>query len=176
MRTLLNRYSRSATAVYWSLLLLGLTEFAQGSDNVLPPAAEMSGLNVEASFPRGCVDCHVNMPERNQDERLSSIMSSWALQVPPELLEKARSVVRNGEALKGRHPKSDKMFQAIPGNCVDCHEHGSGSVVPFIPLIHLIHLSGGEENHYLKIFRGQCTHCHKLDPNTGRMKVPSAPE
>jgi len=176
MRTIFRRYSFFATVVCYSLVFLGLTDIAEGSDTVLPPLAKIPGLTVEDPFPRGCVDCHINMPQNNQDKRLSSILASWTLQVPPELITKARSVAGNDKVLKGRHPQSDKMFQSVPGNCLNCHEYGSGSIVPLIPIIHLIHLSGGEENHYLRIFQGQCTYCHKFDPNTGITKVPSAQE
>jgi len=176
MKTLLRSPSLVTAVVYYSLVFFGLMEFAEGSDAAPPGLAEMPGLTVEDRFPRGCVDCHINMPQINQDERLSSVMSNWTLQVPPEILKKTRLVVGNDKPLKGRHPRSDQMFQAIPRNCLNCHENGSGSIVPIIPLIHLIHLSGGEKNHYLSLFEGQCTHCHKLEPNTGTMTVPIADE
>lgn len=176
MNTLLQRYLFVATVVYFSLIFPTSIEIAYGAEDSIPPVAEIPGITAKDLFPRGCVDCHIDMPQINRDERLSSVMSTWDRQVPSELVEKARSLARDEEAIKGRHPLSLEMFQAIPENCQICHKKGSGSVVPLAPLIHLIHLSGGEENHYLTIFQGHCTHCHKFDLNTGIVNLPSAQE
>jgi hypothetical protein len=43
-------------------------------------------------------------------------------------------------------------------------------------MVHLIHLTGGQENHYIAIFQGECTHCHKFNPNTGKWFLPSGTE
>ncbi len=158
------------------LIALPLLVRAKGSEEPLPPVAEIPGLTVEDRFPRGCVDCHINLPELGQDERLSSIMAHWVEQVPPELLEKAANVADSGASLKGRHPLPTGMFRSVPETCLDCHEKGPGAVVPLVPLIHRIHLSDREENHFMTIFQGHCTHCHKFDPGTGVVSVPSAPE
>ena len=176
MITFLRRCQLFAAVMYCSLLSPVFTENSEAAEDLVPVVAEIPGLTTEDRFPRGCVDCHIDMPQINQDERLSSVMSAWDRKVPPELVEKAKAVARDDLAIKGRHPLSEKMFQAIPENCQDCHENGSGSVVPLVPLIHLIHLSGGEDNHYLTIFQGHCTHCHKFDLNTGIANLPSANE
>ena len=176
MGTLLRRLTLSVTIVYCSLVFPIFAGIAHGAEDATPPVSEIPGLTADDLFPRGCVDCHIDMPQIKQDERLSSVMSSWDRQVPPELVEKARSIARDGEAIKGRHPLSVEMFQDIPENCQRCHKKGPGSVVPLGPLIHLIHLSGGQNNHYFTIFQGHCTHCHKFDLNTGIFNLPSAQE
>lgn len=149
---------------------------ASGPEDPAPPAAEIPGLTVPDRFPKGCVDCHIDMPQINQDERLSSIMAPWVERVPPEILEKTINAAGSDAPIKGRHPLTTDMFRSVPGSCLACHEKGPGAVVPLAPLIHLIHLSAREDNHFLTIFQGHCTHCHKFDPVTGLAHVPSAPE
>jgi hypothetical protein len=55
--------------------------------------------------------------------------------------------------LKGKHPKVEVARMAHP-----------------------VHLTGGDENHFMTLFQGECTHCHKLDRATGAWSIPSAPE
>jgi hypothetical protein len=43
-------------------------------------------------------------------------------------------------------------------------------------MMHVIHLTGGEENHFLTAYQGECTSCHKLNTTTGQWTTPSAPE
>jgi hypothetical protein len=43
-------------------------------------------------------------------------------------------------------------------------------------MMHKIHLSGGEENRFLTVYQGECTHCHKFNVPTGLWSLPSAPE
>ena len=43
-------------------------------------------------------------------------------------------------------------------------------------MMHVIHLEGVKDGHFLSIFQGECTHCHKLEKNTGTWRVPSGPE
>lgn len=125
-------------------------------------------------FPRACVDCHVQTPDR--DVRLSTLMRGWYEEVEPGLLEKARSVTPEGIALTGRHPASDYSLANIPSACVACHRRAESKAPPFAPMVHVIHLLDGDGNIFLAEFDGRCTHCHKLDEATGEMSVPSGPE
>ena len=43
-------------------------------------------------------------------------------------------------------------------------------------MIHEIHLTGGDTNHFLTMFQGECTLCHKLDAKSGAWAIPSGPE
>lgn len=142
----------------------------------LPPARKIPGLNAQDKFPLGCVDCHVNMPHINQDERLSTLMSKWNEGVEKELLDKAQAVAPPGVTLKGIHPAAGDALTNIPENCKSCHGKASQTAPPLAPLIHMIHLVGGDENHFLAIFQGECTHCHKLGLNTGLWSMPSGQE
>jgi hypothetical protein len=42
--------------------------------------------------------------------------------------------------------------------------------------MHLVHLTGGTDNVFVSTFKGDCTHCHKLDAKTGAWSLPSSPE
>ncbi len=178
------RYSMNKTVLYAFPLALALfpmhvshgEEAGNPGMMTLPSARSIPGLTVEDPFPRGCVDCHINMPERNQDERLSTLMSRWSESMESVLMEKAQAVMTAGIALKGVHPKADDSLKDIPAACLSCHDRMSTKAPPLVPLLHAIHLTGGDANHYLTIFQGECSYCHKLDKQTGRWSVPSAPE
>jgi len=43
-------------------------------------------------------------------------------------------------------------------------------------MLHALHLTGGKDNHFLTIFQGGCTNCHKFDAASARWTVPSGPE
>jgi hypothetical protein len=59
---------------------------------------------------------------------------------------------------------------------MSCHGKGSKTAPAFSTMLHVIHLTGGEESHYLTIFQGECTPCHKMDAATGAWTMPSGPE
>lgn len=134
------------------------------------------GATAPDPFPNACVDCHLNYAERNMDVRLSTLLAGWRKEVPPGLLAKARAASAEGAKLAGKHPDAAAALASIPGACVSCHSAGSTRAPPFARMIHAIHLTGGKENHYVANFQGDCTHCHKLDAATGRVRVPTAPE
>lgn len=147
-----------------------------GATSGPPQARRIPGLTVEDAFPRACVDCHVNLPDRGMDMRISTLMSRWTTAVEPALLARAQLVMPPGVRLVGVHPRATSSLSDIPAGCMDCHGGGAASAPPFAGLLHVIHLTGGEENHFLTEFQGECTYCHKLDPTTGEWKVPSGAE
>ncbi len=152
---------------------IGMTENAPKQ---FPPARKIPGLTSEDKFPNGCVDCHINMPDINQDERISTLMSRWTENVETKLLEKAQSVASDIK-LKGVHPPAKESLGDIPSACLNCHSSTSKNAAPpFAALLHLIHLTGGDENHFMTIFQGECTHCHKINVATGRWTIPSGSE
>jgi len=142
----------------------------------LPPARKIPGLTAEDKFPNGCVDCHINMADIKQDERISTLMARWNKGAETKLLEKAQAVAPAGVTLKGKHPQATSALEDIPNACKTCHGGKSSTAPPFAPLVHAIHLVGGEDNHFLTIFQGECTHCHKLNLATGVWTVPSGRE
>jgi cytochrome c553 len=148
-----------------------------GDDQMkLPPVRKIPGLTAEDKFPNGCIDCHINMPDIKQDERISTLMSKWNMNIETKLLEKAQAVTPAGVTLKGIHPPSSESLKNIPAACATCHGEKSNTAPPFAELLHSIHLTGGEDNHFLSIFQGECTYCHKLNVTTGIWTVPSRPE
>jgi len=149
---------------------------AWGNEGPEQPIRQIPGINAEDHFPRGCVDCHINMPEKNMDVRLSTLMARWVEGVGPEFIDRIKAAGPTGLQLKGRHPVATAALQDIPAGCVTCHEKGAKTAPPFAEMMHLIHLVGGEENHFMALFQGECTYCHKFEENTGKWSVPSGLE
>lgn len=141
-----------------------------------PPARKIPGINTEDPYPHACVDCHINYVEMNLDTRFSTLMRLWIEKAEPKLVAKAQASAPKGLMLKGKHPNALAALEDIPARCIVCHGKESSTAPPFANMIHNIHLIGGEENHFLTMFQGECTYCHKLDLTTGHWTVPSAPE
>jgi hypothetical protein len=141
-----------------------------------PPARKIPAITAEDRYPGACVDCHINYTDMNMDTRLSTLMQAWYKEVDPRLLEKIRPAAPKGLELTGKHPDAADALREIPKGCLKCHYKNSKKAPPFAGMIHLIHLSGGEENHFLTLFQGECTHCHKLDVVTGKWFIPSSGE
>lgn len=142
----------------------------------LPPARKIPGITSPDSIPHGCVECHVNHPEMNLDVRFSTLIARWTEKVEPEILAKAQASAPEGMVLKGKHPKASGSYNNVPAQCLVCHAKDSKRAPPFARMIHMLHLTGGGENHFLTIYQGECTYCHKLDMSTGRWTLPNAPE
>jgi len=132
-----------------------------------PPLRPIPGITAPDAFPRGCVDCHVNRPDLNLDVRLSTLMKTWQEGVDPALLAKVRAFSPPGVSLQGKHPKVEAAGVEVPGVCLKCHGRSSKTAPPFAQLLHGLHFTGGEQSHYIGMFQGECTHCHKLDSSTG---------
>jgi hypothetical protein len=139
-----------------------------------PQARKIPGINAEDSFPHACVDCHVKRPE--MDVRFSTLLGQWKTRVDSRVLAKAQASAPEGLVLKGKHPDIFASLKEIPSGCLQCHARDSKMAPPFSAMIHRIHLTGGEENHFMTLFQGECTYCHKLDQTTGRWGIPSAAE
>lgn len=143
------------------------------------PAAprSMQGLPAVDTHPGACVDCHVAYPERGMDARLSVQLAEWTRgEVAPRLLQLAQASAPRGALIKGRHPESSDSLDDVPNACLDCHDKEAREAPSFARLTHLVHLEGGAQNHFMTVFRGECTLCHKLDTRTGQWSVPSGPE
>jgi cytochrome c553 len=146
---------------------------AEGTQS--PSPRQIPGITAPDAFPGGCVDCHVVMPD-GHDVRLSTLMTNMTAGVSPEMLAIAQGSMPAGVKLKGRHPEVEDSFEDIPAACLDCHGADSRKAPPFSRLLHAIHLGNRKDNHFLTVFQGECTHCHKLDAASGAMRLPSGPE
>lgn len=153
------------------------TQGKQAGTPAPPPAPRaIPGITAKDSFPRACVDCHVNYPEQKQDMRISTLMKQWNQKVDPKLVEKAAASARQGVRLKGKHPVVASALRDIPAGCLRCHGKASRMAPPFSGMLHTLHLTGGKDNPFLTLFQGECTHCHKLNATTGEWSLPSGPE
>jgi hypothetical protein len=173
---MLRRLLVSAFLIAVPLALFSDVGMAEDNQKQLPPARKIPGLTIEDKFPNGCVDCHINMPNIKQDERISTLMSGWNKKVETKLLKKAQAVAGAGVTLQGVHPPAPESLKDIPTACINCHNKEKGTTPPFAALLHVIHLTGGDDNHFLTIFQGECTYCHKMNVTTGVWIVPSGPE
>jgi len=169
--------------IFWGSVLctclvtiLAYSEAKEQTPQPAPPARKIPGIVSKDPYPRACVDCHINYVEMNLDTRFSTQMNQWSEKVQPKLLAKAQASAPRGMILQGKHPKVTGAFRDIPGECLRCHNKGSQTSPPFGDLMHNIHLTGGEENHFLTLFQGECTYCHKLDLSTGHWTIPTAAE
>jgi hypothetical protein len=156
------------------LLLVSMASAGAASQGgqAAPPARAIPGITAKDAFPRGCVDCHLKMPEK--DARISTLMTQWFEKVDPKLLARAQAFSPPGMTLKGKHPKVP--LNNIPAGCLKCHARTSKLAPPLAPLLHGFHFGGGKANEFLTLFQGECTHCHKLNAATGAWSLPSGPE
>ena len=145
-----------------------------GSPPAPPPVREIPGITTADVFPGACVDCHVVYPEINLDARLSTHLKRWNEGVEPAFLARVQAYAPAGVTLAGKHP--EVAASDIPASCLECHGRAASGAPPFARMLHGIHLTGGESNHFLTLFQGECTHCHKLDPATGGWRLPSGGE
>jgi len=142
-----------------------------------PAVPEIPGLTVADRFPGGCVDCHTNRPSENLDVRLSTQMKQWRTEVGAKLLAKVQAVMPEGTRLRGKHPPVSKAaFADVPNACLTCHRGQLKTAPPLGAMLHALHLTGGKDNHFIALFQGACTHCHKLDQERGTWSIPSGPE
>jgi len=163
-----------ARIVNWGLAgaaCLLIVAAGQGSEPAKAAGAPEAGGD---AFPRACVDCHRNFPERDLDVRISTLASRWQQGVRPATLERAQLAAPAGVKLQGKHPAI--KVGAVPAGCETCHTKTATKTPPFARLVHALHLLGGEQNEFVSHFGGSCTHCHKLDPATAAWSVPSATE
>jgi len=162
----------------WMLPLMG-TETPAGPDaggGSAPPARKIPGITAPDQFPSGCVDCHLNYPELKLDARLSALMGGWGRGGSSNLTSRMQALAPAGVKLKGRHPEVKSALRDIPAACIKCHAKPATPSPSFGPMMHVIHLGGVKDGHFLSIFQGECTHCHKLDLDTGTWRIPSGPE
>ncbi|HOY68100.1 MAG TPA: hypothetical protein PLP29_14520 [Candidatus Ozemobacteraceae bacterium] len=158
------QYGLAATIVFGIICLNTL--FA--ADTASAPAfPQIPGVTAPDQRPNACVDCHREYPDTKADYRLTTVLKHWETAVDPKYFAKGKAAAPAGVPLTGKHPDVREGVKTIPTDCLQCHRSDSTTVPPFSRLLHLIHLENSRENHFLANYGGQCTHCHKLDPETG---------
>ena len=166
-------YQRLASVVV--ILSLCAPSLCAAQDAQPPELQAIPGITADDDFPTACVSCHVLLPD-GKDVRLSTLMQQWEVEVDSILLAEARSAAPPGLVLTGKHPEAQASLQSIPLGCTTCHGRDASLAPPFSRLMHRIHLVGGEANHFVSMFGGECTHCHKFDPEYGAWSIPTGPE
>jgi cytochrome c553 len=166
---------RLRLAGFATVVSLGIPCIAPAQEIESAQLAAIPGITAEDEFPAACSSCHVVLPD-GMDVRLSTLMRQWEVEVDTSLLAKAQAAAPAGLALVGRHPDAEASLQSIPLGCLTCHGRDATLAPPFARLMHRVHLVGGEANLYLTLFRGECTYCHKLDPESGAWSIPTGPE
>ncbi len=168
----------SSVVVVGVLVLFGASQGEAQEQPQLPPpppARKIPGINAEDPAPNGCVSCHTYDPKLKMDSRFSTWLPAWHEKGAPErLVDKAKRAAPKGMKIEGRHPKLkvDLTTARIPDTCLECHSRTPKDKKmagpPFAQLIHLVHLTGGEKNHFMTYYQGECTACHKLDQKSGQ--------
>lgn len=170
----MKRHTRTLTLVFTAMLAAA----AAGQTPVASQRAtapQIPGITSKDAHPNGCVDCHVN--GKDGDKRLSTLITAWTSAVPVAQIEKAKASSADPSKIKGKHLPIPKVAANIPQSCLSvCHKKGSTIAPPFAQLMHTIHLTGGNQNLFLTVNQGECTHCHKLDQKTGTWKLPNGTE
>ncbi|MBI5324927.1 MAG: hypothetical protein HZB41_06610 [Ignavibacteriae bacterium] len=152
-----------------------LDSISAPKDSISVPT--ISGITAEDKYPHACVSCHKNYKEMYFDGRISTILKEWSEKgVDEKLLAKIQAGAPDGVNLKGKHSYKSNDNTSIPEDCNKCHGKSMKTALPLSQLVHIIHLNGGKDNHYITMFRGECTHCHKLDMKTGIWSVPNGKE
>jgi len=166
-----------ASALVGTFAVMATDRSGAAEEGTLPPPRQVPALNAADSHPNACVDCHIVYQDMGLDTRLSVQLEAWtAGRIEPDLLAKSHASAPAGTRLLGRHPTAEDATTDIPAACLDCHGGNSSKAPPFARLMHLIHLTGGAQSPFMTVFQGECTHCHKLDAQTGAWSVPSSAE
>lgn len=163
------------TLVLWLAVFSGV--HADQSESAEPPANVRSipGLTGPDTHPDACVSCHIRMDDIDLDARLSTALREWEQEVPVKVMEVAETASASPNVLKGRHPPMALPLEDVPSGCIGCHD-SEPTAPPFAPLVHLAHYRRGAENHFVSVFSGECTLCHKMDHETGAWRIPSGSE
>ncbi len=145
------------------------------SPSPTPAIPQIPGITAKDAYPNGCVDCHV--AAKDGDTRISVLMAQWTTAVPAALVAKTKASWTDASKIKGKHLAVPNVKANIPQTCLAaCHKKGSTIAPSFAQLMHTIHLTGGAQNKFLTVNKGECTHCHKLDQKTGAWRMATGPE
>jgi len=107
--------------------------------------AVWSGNTLADEYPEGCVSCHIGDKAKPG--------SAYRLDLQLATLG---------------HGKGGERTEDIPTGCFRCHNsNGEGPAGKLGPYVHLVHFRG-DKNPFLKKYGGDCSSCHRMDPETWR--------
>lgn len=115
------------------------------------PQADLPGITTEDKFPKGCVDCHIKLPD-GQDVRLSAVMKT--IKDHPDLA----------------------MIKNAPTDCKMCHKPTGGMAPGLNTILHKYHYAKKGESKFVQMFQGNCLSCHAVDLKTGKMTIKAGPK
>ena len=169
------RIHRVQSAALAAMIVLAAGSVPTARTDVPQATRQIPGITTKDAFPDGCVGCHI--VAKDGDMRISTMAEKWKTAVPAPLLAKAKASSADASKVKGKHLPIPKVKANTPQTCLtSCHKKGSTTAPPFAQLMHAIHLTGGDQNKFLTMFQGECTHCHKMDQKTGAWKIASGAE
>lgn len=161
---------------WWASVVSVFVMIAPGSLRAAPPAVRpIPGITAKDVYPSACVACHIRQPD-GTDTRISTLMARWNGQADAKRLLMMQALAPKGVTLKGKHVSLASAVKDIPASCAKCHTPQSKIAPPLGALIHVIHLSRGEESRFVTQYQGECTHCHKLNKSAGTWSVPNGAE
>lgn len=140
-----------------------------------PAVRAIPGITAKDVYPSGCVGCHIRQPD-GTDTRISTLMALWNGKVDAKRLSMMQALAPKGVTLKGKHLPAGSAVKNIPASCAKCHGPQSKIAPSLGPLMHVVHISRGQESRFVTQFQGECTHCHKLNKSTGKWSIPSGAE
>jgi cytochrome c553 len=139
------------------------------------------GITAPDEKPNGCVSCHRERPDIGRDFRLSTYIHEWATEGAEEEIMELAEAAWPEASLSGKHPDVSSMVatQELPTFCLTCHRDGGDK--PLYRFLHLVHFTGGEENHFITSYGGFCTQCHAVDldlenPPAGGVEIKTGKE
>lgn len=109
--------------------------------------ARLAGDPGPGPYPQGCVDCHA----KDGAENLGALLESLG------------------------HRNVDAKTETVPSDCKSCHsEEGGFSLLS--ELAHIFHYENPAKNDFIRVYGGDCLHCHALDVETGVVTTKSGPK
>jgi hypothetical protein len=129
-----------------ALLAAGLT-LATGSPAESADYAKLAGDPGPGPYPQGCVDCH----SKDGPESIGALLESVG------------------------HRNVDDKTETVPGDCKSCHSE-EGGLSLLSELSHIFHYQNPAKNDFIRVYGGECLHCHALDIETGAVTTKSGPK
>lgn len=109
--------------------------------------ARLAGQPGPGPYPQGCVDCHA----KDGAENIGALLERLG------------------------HRKVDAKTETVPGDCKSCHsEEGGFSLLS--EMAHIYHYENPAKNEFIRVYGGECLHCHALDVETGVVSSKSGPK
>lgn len=128
-------------------LAIGTLLLATGAQAEGAGFARLAGDPGPGPYPQGCVDCHT----KDGAENIGALLESVG------------------------HRDVDAETETVPDDCKSCHSEDGGYSL-LSELSHIFHYENPAENEFIRVYGGDCLHCHALDVDTGEATNKSGPK